>query len=144
MPALRAFELPFVYEEAGQRKEALVKVRLCAKCQAKLKWKPGKEDPASEEDDEGRRDRKARESGKDERNVARSERSDRSRHQEKAPRRSSRRADTSDDDLDPSSSRKASRDPNSASSHRPPRSRSPSPSRHRGVSPRHESGRNII
>lgn len=41
MPKLRAFELPFVYEEAGERKEALVKVKLCPKCQAKLTWKPG-------------------------------------------------------------------------------------------------------
>ena len=39
-PPLRAFELPFVYEEAGKRKEALVKVRLCGRCEAKLKWKP--------------------------------------------------------------------------------------------------------
>jgi protein FRA10AC1 len=56
MPGLRAFELPFVYEEVGQRKEALVKVRLCAKCQAKLVWKPGKEEPASDEEEEERRD----------------------------------------------------------------------------------------
>lgn len=43
IPALRAFELPFVYQEAGERKEALVKVKLCRKCEGKLTWKPGKE-----------------------------------------------------------------------------------------------------
>jgi len=54
MPALRAFELPFVYEEAGERKEALVKVKLCSRCQAKLTWKPGKEEPTSaDESDDG-------------------------------------------------------------------------------------------
>ncbi|RYF61858.1 MAG: hypothetical protein EOO27_00210 [Comamonadaceae bacterium] len=35
IPALRAFELPFVYNEAGERKEALVKVRLCGRCEGK-------------------------------------------------------------------------------------------------------------
>ncbi|OCF31867.1 hypothetical protein I316_06465 [Kwoniella heveanensis BCC8398] len=40
MPPLRSFELPFVYAEAGQRKETLVKVRLCPSCQRKLTWKP--------------------------------------------------------------------------------------------------------
>ncbi|WVQ96985.1 hypothetical protein IAU59_004094 [Kwoniella sp. CBS 9459] len=40
MPTLRSFELPFVYAEAGERKETLVKVRLCPSCQRKLKWKP--------------------------------------------------------------------------------------------------------
>ncbi|WVF70969.1 hypothetical protein IAT40_005765 [Kwoniella sp. CBS 6097] len=40
MPPLRSFELPFVYAEAGERKETLVKVRLCPGCQRKLTWKP--------------------------------------------------------------------------------------------------------
>jgi protein FRA10AC1 len=52
MPQLRAFELPFVYEEAGERKEALVKVKLCPRCQAKLTWKPGKEEVREEEEDD--------------------------------------------------------------------------------------------
>ncbi|ORX34150.1 folate-sensitive fragile site protein Fra10Ac1-domain-containing protein [Kockovaella imperatae] len=56
MPALRSFELPFVYEEAGQRKEALVKVRLCPRCQAKLTWKPGKEVQSDSEDEAEQRD----------------------------------------------------------------------------------------
>lgn len=51
MPPLRSFELPFVYEEHGERKEALVKVKLCAKCQTKLAWKPGKDSGPSEEDE---------------------------------------------------------------------------------------------
>ncbi|KLT45654.1 hypothetical protein CC85DRAFT_234058, partial [Cutaneotrichosporon oleaginosum] len=40
---LKAFELPFVYVEDGERKEALVKVRLCTKCAKKLTWKPEEE-----------------------------------------------------------------------------------------------------
>lgn len=64
MPLLRAFELPFAYEEAGERKEALVKVKLCPKCQAKLTWKPGKDDADSDEDDAGGR---AAESDREER-----------------------------------------------------------------------------
>jgi protein FRA10AC1 len=50
MPALRAFELPFVYNEAGERKEALVKVRLCGRCGGKLTWKPGRKEESNEED----------------------------------------------------------------------------------------------
>jgi protein FRA10AC1 len=54
IPALRAFELPFVYLEAGERKEALVKVRMCGRCEGKLTWKPGqssaKRDESVEED----------------------------------------------------------------------------------------------
>lgn len=49
-PTLRAFELPFAYEEAGQRKEALVKVKLCGRCEGKLKWKPPIEGSSGEED----------------------------------------------------------------------------------------------
>lgn len=43
-PELKTFELPFVYMEAGERKEALVKVRVCPRCTAKLLWKPGQDD----------------------------------------------------------------------------------------------------
>lgn len=50
-PPLRAFELPFVYQEAGERKEALVKVKLCRRCEAKLTWKPGKEEVGNESDE---------------------------------------------------------------------------------------------
>lgn len=32
-----------MYEEGGERKEALVKVRLCKRCAEKLCWKPGDE-----------------------------------------------------------------------------------------------------
>lgn len=44
MPELKTFELPFVYMEAGERKEALVKVKVCPRCTAKLLWKPGQDD----------------------------------------------------------------------------------------------------
>lgn len=36
---LTTLELPFTYEEHGQRKEALVKVVLCPKCVRKIMWK---------------------------------------------------------------------------------------------------------
>ncbi|WOO85731.1 Protein FRA10AC1 [Vanrija pseudolonga] len=44
---LRTFELPFVYQEDGERKETMVKVRLCRRCEAKLKWRPDDRDSAS-------------------------------------------------------------------------------------------------
>ncbi|KAG1744161.1 folate-sensitive fragile site protein Fra10Ac1-domain-containing protein [Suillus paluster] len=37
--SLTTLELPFGYEEHGQRKEALVKVVLCSKCVRKIMWK---------------------------------------------------------------------------------------------------------
>ncbi|KAF7985624.1 hypothetical protein HWV62_2121 [Athelia sp. TMB] len=43
MPALSTLELPFAYEEHGERKTALVKVVLCGKCVKKLMWKRAKE-----------------------------------------------------------------------------------------------------
>jgi protein FRA10AC1 len=49
---LRSFELPFAYEEAGERKEALVKVRLCKRCERKLVWKSGKEEVEDDSDGE--------------------------------------------------------------------------------------------
>ncbi|KAG0700289.1 folate-sensitive fragile site protein Fra10Ac1-domain-containing protein [Suillus ampliporus] len=36
---LTTLELPFAYEEHGQKKEALVKVVLCSKCVRKIMWK---------------------------------------------------------------------------------------------------------
>jgi protein FRA10AC1 len=43
MPPLNTVELPFAYEEHGERKSALVKVVLCGKCLKKLMWKREKE-----------------------------------------------------------------------------------------------------
>ena len=40
---LTTLELPFVYEEHGENKSALVKVVLCGKCLKKLMWKRTKE-----------------------------------------------------------------------------------------------------
>lgn len=40
---LNTLELPFVYEEHGERKTALVKVVLCPQCLKKLMWKRNKE-----------------------------------------------------------------------------------------------------
>ncbi|KIK94378.1 hypothetical protein PAXRUDRAFT_828059 [Paxillus rubicundulus Ve08.2h10] len=38
-PELTTLELPFAYEERGERKEALVKIVLCPRCVRKLVWK---------------------------------------------------------------------------------------------------------
>ncbi len=38
-PRLTPFELPFGYDEGGQRKSALVKVKLCENCAGKLMWR---------------------------------------------------------------------------------------------------------
>ncbi|WWC60596.1 uncharacterized protein I303_103170 [Kwoniella dejecticola CBS 10117] len=74
IPPLRSFELPFVYMENDQRKEALVKVRLCKKCEGKLRWKPDtapKSGPGSKRENEGkqygahRKDRKDKEKDQD-------------------------------------------------------------------------------
>jgi protein FRA10AC1 len=40
MPRLQAFELPFAYIEAGEKKQALVKVKVCDKCARKITYKP--------------------------------------------------------------------------------------------------------
>lgn len=54
IPHLRAFELPFAYEEAGEQKSALVKVRVCERCVRKLTYKPGVEG----EKEEGKKERR--------------------------------------------------------------------------------------
>ena len=43
MPSLSTLELPFVYEERGETKSALVKMVLCERCVKKLMWKRQKE-----------------------------------------------------------------------------------------------------
>ncbi|KAG1893852.1 folate-sensitive fragile site protein Fra10Ac1-domain-containing protein [Suillus fuscotomentosus] len=50
--SLTTLELPFTYEEHGQRKEALVKVVLCSKCVRKIMWKR-KHEKRSEGEGEG-------------------------------------------------------------------------------------------
>ena len=40
MPPLQAFELPFAYVEADEKKQALVKVKVCEKCARKITYKP--------------------------------------------------------------------------------------------------------
>lgn len=64
---LRSFELPFAYEEAGARKETVVKVRLCGRCARKLRWEPGGREGEEKErqrtydkDDTDRRESKRR------------------------------------------------------------------------------------
>lgn len=117
MPPLRAFELPFVYQEAGERKEALVKVKLCRRCEAKLTWKPGRglsdEEDLSEEDATTRSGRNNREESHRRRNDdeemtrshhhGRREKRDRSRHRSRStsaspPRRDRRKAYSPDRD----------------------------------------------
>ncbi|WVW80445.1 hypothetical protein I302_102427 [Kwoniella bestiolae CBS 10118] len=58
IPPLRSYELPFVYLESGERKEALVKVRLCGRCERKLKWR-GEEKHRKSKDKDGHRHRDA-------------------------------------------------------------------------------------
>jgi protein FRA10AC1 len=84
IPHLRAFELPFAYEEAGEKKSALVKVRVCERCVRKLTYKPGEEEGRKEE-------KKGRKPGRKERDTEQG--SDRSaspsrRHVEDRPHRS--------------------------------------------------------
>lgn len=50
MPPLIAYELPFVYQEAGERKEALVKVKVCSRCSRKLLWGKGGQEKEKEQD----------------------------------------------------------------------------------------------
>ncbi|KAL5525714.1 hypothetical protein ACEPAG_7051 [Sanghuangporus baumii] len=47
-PGLKTVELPFAYEEHGERKSALVKVVLCDACLRKLMWKREREKKARE------------------------------------------------------------------------------------------------
>jgi len=86
IPKLRAFELPFVYVEMGERREALVKVRLCSRCEGKLTWKPDRERDSVKQEEMSDEDQD--ESGEEER-AARKE-NGRSRHRSKSPRRKSR------------------------------------------------------
>lgn len=98
MAPLRAFELPFVYEEAGERKEALVKVKLCPKCQAKLTWKPGKDEPKSEEEEEQAPRRSRLED--DSRDASRSDRRSRREYREDDSRNDHREKRKKEDRLD--------------------------------------------
>ncbi|KAG8928838.1 hypothetical protein FRC03_010054 [Tulasnella sp. 419] len=49
MPTLTTLELPFAYEEHGEKKVALVKTVLCPRCKRKLTWKRDKEKAAARE-----------------------------------------------------------------------------------------------
>ena len=63
MPSLSTLELPFVYEEQGQTKSALVKVVMCERCVKKLMWKRQKDKvqgTISLDSDEGPRDAEER------------------------------------------------------------------------------------
>ncbi|KAG6328803.1 hypothetical protein ID866_10285 [Astraeus odoratus] len=51
LPLLTTLELPFTYEEHGERKQALVKVVLCPKCVRKLMWKRTQEKRLVEKED---------------------------------------------------------------------------------------------
>lgn len=54
LPGLKTLELPFSYEERGERKLALVKVVLCDKCCGKLMWKRRKEKEKEQSDGKGK------------------------------------------------------------------------------------------
>lgn len=102
------FELPFVYMEAGERKEALVKVKVCPRCTAKLLWKPGQDDVEEDlmgqmrsgerENEKEKEDEKRSRKDRDRRSAQDKERrrkrevqeNERERSQSQSPRRHSR------------------------------------------------------
>lgn len=51
IPGLSTLELPFAYEERGERRTALVKTVLCARCVRKLMWKREREKAAARDPD---------------------------------------------------------------------------------------------
>ena len=94
IPKLRAFELPFVYVEMGERREALVKVRLCARCEGKLTWKPDRERSQVEQEELPDEDESSEEEIAVKRESIRygrdKEDTRRDRHRSRSPRRKSR------------------------------------------------------
>lgn len=56
-PGLKTLELPFSYEEKGDRKIALVKVVLCDKCCRKLVWKRKKEKESTQQDERAKEEK---------------------------------------------------------------------------------------
>lgn len=89
MPELKTFELPFVYMEAGERKEALVKVRVCPRCTAKLLWKPGQGD--MEEDLSGEARSRGKEKEKGDNKGSRKDRDRRTENRDKSAEDGERR-----------------------------------------------------
>ncbi|KAJ3038896.1 hypothetical protein HDV00_012818 [Rhizophlyctis rosea] len=53
--SLRSWEVNFAYMEAGERKNALVKLRLCPECSVKLNWRKIKEQEEREEKEKRRK-----------------------------------------------------------------------------------------
>lgn len=60
MPRLQAFELPFAYVEAGEKKQALVKVKVCDKCARKITYKPSEAEGSSKSRQEVEKDSRRR------------------------------------------------------------------------------------
>lgn len=58
VPKMKAFELPFAYEEDGQKQTALVKVKVCERCERKLVYRPGKEKEENGETQDEERERR--------------------------------------------------------------------------------------
>ncbi|KAJ9125255.1 hypothetical protein QFC22_000210 [Naganishia vaughanmartiniae] len=58
MPPLQAFELPFAYVEAGQKKQALVKVKVCERCARKVTYKGSGDDVRGREGRDQRKERR--------------------------------------------------------------------------------------
>lgn len=67
MPPLIAYELPFVYQEAGVRKEALVKVKVCSKCSKKLLWGHGNKEKDVDQETRDHRNKRRRRGSTEER-----------------------------------------------------------------------------
>ncbi|WWD05430.1 hypothetical protein V865_003507 [Kwoniella europaea PYCC6329] len=137
IPPLRSYELPFVYMEDNQRKEALVKVRLCVRCERKLKWKSdderGKDDrkKGKREDKDQARDRDRRKDHREEKDI-----------NSRTEYRKSQRYDPSEVlDEDHSHSTRTRDRENDRRNKSRYRSRSRSPSRHEESSRSHEHSR---
>ncbi|WVQ65213.1 uncharacterized protein L199_003386 [Kwoniella botswanensis] len=138
IPPLSSYELPFVYMEDNQRKEALVKVRLCGRCERKLKWKSDDERDKSKSDEKkSKSNGKSRDRDRDRDNGGRDDqekqRGPRSRKEVEEGRGRYDLSDPSDEDhKHPSRTKDREDDRNTKSKYRShSRSRSRSPSRHR-------------
>eukprot|EP00243_Klebsormidium_subtile_P003386 TRINITY_DN16772_c0_g1_i1.p1 TRINITY_DN16772_c0_g1~~TRINITY_DN16772_c0_g1_i1.p1 ORF type:complete len:289 (-),score=62.99 TRINITY_DN16772_c0_g1_i1:204-1070(-) len=67
---LRSYEVNFAYKEAGEEKNALVKLRLCPKCAYKLNYRKEKELARQQRKEERRARKRRRKDGKDRKEEA--------------------------------------------------------------------------
>ena len=70
--SLQSFELLFAYVEQGEQKQALVKLRVCSKCEEKLHYREHKDQRRQRRHERRRHDRSARDEPQDREGSARS------------------------------------------------------------------------